>query len=98
MTTSKRKKKLRKLTDALHQDIPGRVLNWHETKLSVLADVDTCGYLRQPHLYEGEFYGKCALQDFEMCDYPCHLPRLGHGKYVDFKCPTYKHFMHKQNK
>jgi len=93
MTTSKRKKALRKL----HQQEASAIeVTIKDMKQLNNVNIDSCGYLRKPRYDGSYFYGTCALLDFDKCDYPCDLPILAFGKYENFKCPTYNHFMKTQ--
>lgn len=99
MTASKRKKALRKLEDSFN-DEETQPAHYELMKRLRRKNIDICGYLRHGEYHPSEqlFTGSCALRDFEKCDYPCHLPTLAHGKYIDFECPTYRHFMKEREK
>ncbi len=93
MTVSKRRKAIKKI--ARERNSQPKKVTLEEMTILAYNDIDVCGYLRKRKFDGTDYFGTCALQNFGVCDYPCHLPNLANGKYDDFKCPTYKKQMRK---
>ena len=67
--------------------IQGRKLKSDEISKLMAEHKRFCGYLREPHKFDGVFTGLCAICNFTTCQYPRILYNSSEND-----CPTYISF------
>ncbi|MCK9568054.1 hypothetical protein M0R72_03820 [Candidatus Pacearchaeota archaeon] len=64
------KEKISKRNSFPDRDIPGIKCNDNDITKLISEHKYLCGYLRNPHKFEGVFTGICAVYDLRVCKYP----------------------------